>query len=180
MPATLQELIERAKSGERAATIAVIEHFDPVIRPYFRHGEREDVCQEASVCLIAEIATYDVVRCGDADHYLRRQLNARLTQYLRAERRRRISQVPLVRAPLDRLVGASPVNLQAPGPRLASALKRLSPVQRSVLYRLYWQEKDATEIAGEDGTTHQTVQARHRRARAELLRALGDQPPTAR
>ncbi|HUE75541.1 MAG TPA: sigma-70 family RNA polymerase sigma factor [Chloroflexota bacterium] len=180
MPATLQEMVERAKSGESAATIAVIEYFDSVIRPYSRRGERDDVRQEAAVCLITEIHAYDVARCGDPEKFLRNRLHARLSQYLRAERRRNIGQVPLARAPLDRLVTASPLHPRAPGPRLASALRRLSPAQRSVLYRLYWQGKKAMDIAHEDGTTYETIRAIHHRARADLLRALRDWPPPSR
>jgi RNA polymerase sigma factor (sigma-70 family) len=177
MPATLREIVERAKAGERAATIAVIAYFDPVIQPYSRRGERDDVHQEAAVCLIDNIATYDATRCGDVETYLRNRLHARLTMFLRAERRRRTGQIPLARAPLNRLADAPGYALQAPGPRMASALRKLSPMQRSTIYRLYWQEKKAAEIAREDGTTYEKVQATHRRARADLFRSLRDQAP---
>jgi RNA polymerase sigma factor (sigma-70 family) len=181
MPLSLADLVRRARLGDEGATVAMIEHFESVVRPYALRGDADEIRQEAASCLVEELTTIPDepnAKGLDLEDFLRARLNSRLTQYLRAERRRRAGQVSLSQAALERLADRTPTDLSTPSPRLRSALRQLSPAQRSVLYRLYWQEKKAIDIAREDGTTREAVQAIRRRATTDLSRALRNQRPT--
>ncbi len=135
--------------------------------------DADDLRQEARLQTIDLLRDYRPERNGNLEAYLRTKLRWRVANYLRAERRRGRA-VPLdeetIRHPSAELQTSLHAGFE--NPRLAGALRRLSPRQRAVIARIYGQERATRQIAAELGVSPQAVTALRRRAEASLKRDL--------
>lgn len=131
--------------------------------------DRADLEQEAARQLCELVHDYEPERGVVLTQYLRVNLRWRVSNYLRAERRR-AGHLPIEAASVETIVDGS-VRFPSDGvlhPRLARALSHLSPRQRGVIAELYWRERSVGEISRELGLSHQRVSAIRRHAEARL------------
>ena len=109
--------------------------------------------------------------------FFKERLRWRLHNLLRRERKRSLALVrldsPEVKWLAERLEQGAGIDFR--NPRLAGAFKMLSPRQRLVLERLFWEEKSIREIASELRLTRQAVGGVKRRALKRLGEQLGRQ-----
>ena len=130
--------------------------------------DMEDLHQEAAEDLLELARGFDPTRGPAFGAYLRSNLRWRLANYLRAEERRM--------GPFEKGVGVEVLDeIAAPqpapplaNPKLARALRHLSPRQRMVVAGIYWQERSVADVAHELGVTRQSVTALRRRAEKVL------------
>ena len=139
--------------------------------------EPGDLEQEAAQQLCELVRAFDPDRGVNLTTYLQKAVKWRVASFLRAEARR-AGHLPLESADLSRLADevAAFRSPERTSPRLARALRQLSPRQRAVIAGLYWRERTAEEMARELGVTQQAVTALRRRAEAAIRKELsGDQ-----
>lgn len=173
----VMELVMKAQNGDSAALEALLLRYRPLmlkhIRKMRRHLddgvlERDDLQQEAARMAIELIHEY-VAQGGSFGSYLKQKLRWRLINYVRRERDRAGRQVELDNEVGDRLVAElEEGDIGVANPRLRSALRQLSPKQRSVLFKLYWEEKTTRQVAEELRVTDESVRALKRRAEARI------------
>jgi RNA polymerase sigma factor (sigma-70 family) len=135
--------------------------------------ERGDVEQEAARALCELALEYDPDRGVPLAAYFKAKLGWRLRHYLRQERRRS-GHLPLDEIDVEAIPQAV-VEMPEPGiasPRVARAIRRLSPRQRAVIAGVFWRERTERELAGELGVSHQAISALKRRAEASLRKQL--------
>ena len=148
------------------------------VRPPLPTGvEPGDLEQEAAQQLCELVRAFDPDRGVNLTTYLQKAVKWRVASFLRAEARR-AGHLPLESADLSRLADevAAFRSPERTSPRLARALRQLSPRQRAVIAGLYWRERTAEEMARELGVTQQAVTALRRRAEAAIRKELsGDQ-----
>jgi RNA polymerase sigma-70 factor (ECF subfamily) len=168
---------------ERQSLDALLAQYEPVLLQIvasFRAQVRAGIADEDDLRQEARMQTYCLLRDfrpelnGNMEAYLRVKLRWRVANYLRAERRRRRLLVPLEEETLNH-----PTEEPAPTvwagldhPHLERALRGLSPRQRAVIARFYWQEQTVRQIAGALGVSPQAVTALRRRAEAALRETL--------
>jgi RNA polymerase sigma factor (sigma-70 family) len=163
----------------------LLNRYEPVLRQIaasFRFQVRtgggaldeDDLRQEARIYLIDLLRDFRPELNGNLEAYLRTKLRWRISNYLRSERRRRRLMDPLdletVPHPTEEMRPRLPTGMD--NPRLEAALHRLSPRQRAVIARFYWQERTVREIAREMKVTTQAVTALRRRAEMALREAM--------
>ncbi len=135
--------------------------------------ERSDIKQEAVRCLCELALEYEPGRGIPLGAYLKAKLGWRVTHYLRQEKRRS-GHLPLDVVDLE-AIPESIVEAPTPGiasPRIARAIRRLSPRQRAVIAGVFWRERTERELARELNVSHQAVAALRRRAEASLRKQL--------
>ena len=176
----VQELLCRAQQGDAGAMDALITKYQPLLASLARRFrehlnghpaiDRDDLRQEGARQFVELAQEYAAERGVSFGVYLKNKLAWRMSNYLRAERRRTSQNRPLDGAPLDHLCEEfrTAVHAGIENPRLRSALRRLSPKQRGVISRIYWQEKTVAEIARADGISPQAVTALRRRAETSI------------
>ena len=178
----LVHLALRAQSGDAAATAALLERYRPLLASVTRRWwrglptgvERADVEQEASKCLCELILAYDPARGSPLGAFLKASLGWRVSHFLRAEARRarhgRLDDLDVEEIADSVVVDPTP---GIANPRVARALRRLSPRQRGVIAGIFWRDRTTKELAAELSVTPQAVTALRRRAeqviREELL-----------
>lgn len=160
-------LLEQVLAGEPAAFAELTEAGWPRFGTgIIRSGlvERADLRQEAAEVLLAAAQSYDPAQ-GDFRAVAVARVRQRLRKILCAERRRRSRVQPMEvseneepEAVQERFVA------EIEDPRLAGALRRLSPRLRAVIARAYWQGASIGQIAHAEGTTADTVRTARRRA----------------
>ncbi len=135
--------------------------------------ERSDVEQEAARALCELALEYEPARGIPLSAYLRAKLGWKVSHYLRQEKRR-TGHLPLDTVDVE-AIPDSTVEAPSPGiasPRVARAIRRLSPRQRAVIAGIFWRERTEKEIARELNVSHQAVTALRRRAESSLRRQL--------
>ncbi len=141
--------------------------------------DRAELLQEASSSVLAVLAEDPNLRPDrDVDAIVPRA-RRRIESFLRAERRRKGRTIPLSTMEAEGWDPPDPTEPPAvrdDEPRLRAALARLSPRQRAILVRLYWQSVSADEVARAERTSVEAVQKARRRAEASLGRILRARP----
>jgi len=181
--ADVADLAAAARRGDREALQALYGRYRPLlagvvarVRPPLPAGvEPGDLEQEAAQQFCELVRAFDPDRGVNLTTYLQKALKWRVASFLRAEARR-AGHLPLESADLSRLadeMAVSPSPERA-SPRLARALRQLSPRQRAVIAGLYWRERTAGEMARELGVTPQAVTALRRRAEAAIREELSE------
>ncbi len=135
--------------------------------------DRSDVEQETAAALCELAREFEPDRGIPLGAYLKAKLGWRVWHYLRGERRR-TGHLPLDAVDVE-AIPDSVVETPTPGvasPRVARALRRLSPRQRAVIAGIFWRERTEREIARELNVSHQAVTALRRRAEASLRKSL--------
>ena len=134
---------------------------------------RRELRQEAWVAALELAPAFDRSMGVSFIDYLRSHLRWRLRTYLRVERRRNRSSKVM---PLERVSAGSrrfdPAAMREPD--LRSAIRRLSPRQRSVIAARYVEGRRTTEIAASLGISRQSVAKLLRRAHQALREDLAD------
>jgi RNA polymerase sigma factor (sigma-70 family) len=169
-----------AKTGDRAALGVLYERYQPLLGSVARARrglpigvEREDVEQESAALLCELVLSFQPERGVPLRGYLKAKLGRRVSHFIRAEARRTRHQ-PLDEATVERLADST-VEMPTPGianPRVARALRRLSPRQRGVIAGLYWRERTVKELAGELKVSRQAVTAVQLRAESAIRREV--------
>lgn len=134
---------------------------------------RKDLLQEAWVAALEMTPNFDDSMGISFIDYLRSRLRWRLRTYLRDEwRRTRSSRL----IPLENVRSGSrrfdPAAMREPD--LRSAIRRLSPRQRSVIAARYVEGRRTTEIAASLGISRQSVAKLLRRAHESLRQDLAE------
>lgn len=169
-----------ATSGDRDLLADLCDRYRPLIaavtaryRTLPAGVERSDVEQEAARALCELAMEYEPARGIPLAAYLKAKLGWRVTHYLRQEQRR-AGHLPLDAVDVEAIAGAV-VEAPTPGiasPRIARALRSLSPRQRAVIAGIFWRERTEREMARELEVSHQAVAALKRRAEASLRKQL--------
>jgi RNA polymerase sigma factor (sigma-70 family) len=177
-------LASLARSGDGSALEALLASYRPLLASvaaepsYLPPGiERADVEQEAACAFCQLVLAYDRTRNVPLAAYLKAKLRWRVAHFLRGERRR-TGHLNLDEVDLDSIEAAI-VEMPSPSivsPRVARAIRRLSPRQRAVIAGLFWRERKASELAVELGVSHQAVASLRRRAEASIRRELSAEP----
>ena len=166
--------------GDDASLSSLCERYRPLVdavaaryRSLPAGVERSDVQQEAVRCLCELALQYEPDRGIPLAAYLKAKLGWRVAHYLRQEKKR-AGHLPLDAVDVE-AIPESVVDAPSPGianPRIARALKRLSPRQRAVIAGIFWRERTERELARELHVSHQAVAALRRRAEASLRKHL--------
>jgi len=168
-------LLERVLAGDEAAMQGLVTAAWPRLGRGGPGVDHAELRQEAMAELVAVAHEERERPTGDFGELAVARLKRRLAAVVRAERKR----AARVRAlgPEDDDRGAvemdTRLTAQVESPALAGALRRLSPRERAVIVRLYWQEMTAVEIAARDGVDPAAVRRLRGRAEAALRQALG-------
>ena len=177
-------LVRSARQGSQEAMEELLRRYMPLILKEtrrFRHAENTDVClstedvrQEAVLQLIQLVKEYSESSGACFGSYLKQKLRWRLHNYLRRERRRALTTIGLDCPEVEQLASELDhvVEFDLDNPRLRSAFRRLSPRQRLVLAKMFWQDKTVREIAAELRVTPQAIGALHRRALRQLRKRM--------
>ena len=175
----LASLVDAARQGDSIALQRLYGCYRPLLRGIVAELrsrlpaglDPDDLAQETARHFCELVRAFDPAQGTNLTTYLQRKLRWRVVNFLRAEKRR-AGHLRLEAAQLDRLaeeMGHARHDDLA-SPRLARALRRLSPRQRTVIAGIYWQERRAGELARQLGITPQAVTALRRRAEAALRR----------
>lgn len=178
----VSNLITRAKDGDKEAVESLLVRYRPLLLNNVRRLRRyiqgdvlsgDDLEQEATKIAIELFREYVPEAAGHFGSYLKQKLRWRLINYVRRERNRMRSSVTLDGDVCDNLVGElrAREGLEVSNPRLRAAMKHLSPKQRSVIFKMYWQERTAQEIASELNVTDESVRALRRRAEERIRKS---------
>ncbi len=169
---------KRSPDGESLETLC--ERYRPLIaataaryRSLPPGVERSDVEQEAARALCELALEYQPDRGTPLAAYLKSKLGWRVSHYLRNEKRR-TGHLPLEAVDVE-AIPESVVEAPTPGissPRIARALRRLSPRQRAVIAGIFWRERTEVELASELQVSYQAVASLRRRAEASLRKQL--------
>lgn len=143
--------------------------------------ETADVSQQAALTVVENVTSGSLSRDPSPDELsaLSRMLALRIREFLRAERRRFGRQVTVDDAVLERALArrASPTRSDGPSGRaLTRALEQLSPRQRAVITRIYFDDAPVAAIATSLEVTPQAITALHRRALQALRKKLVELP----
>ena len=189
-PSILTRLVAEARAGDERALDALLVQYKPLLislvaplRSWLVGSlDGDDLQQQANLIFIELVKEFQTPSAGDFGSYLKDKLKWRLLNYLRRERRKTLRQAILGDDIVETLaeqprpaIGIAPTSGARMGldittavdinnPRLRAALRRLSPKQKSVIFRLYWQGKSVEEIAAELSVSKQSVTGLRRRA----------------
>ena len=134
---------------------------------------RKELLQEAWVVALELTPDFDDSKGISFTDYLRSRLRWRLRTYLREEWRRSHSSKSML---LENVRSGSgrfdPATVR--GPDLRSAIRRLSPRQRSVIAARYVEDRRTTEIAASLEISRQSVTKLLRRAHESLRQDLAE------
>lgn len=177
----MRSLLERVESGDPTTLVALTRDSLPrfhIARVGARHVERDDLHQEALAAMM-ELAR---LCAGDADRFAAEVVahtRRRLESFLRAERRRSkaISASAIESDLWHPRTGAPTRGEGLANARLERALLTLSPRQRALLVRIYWQEASVETLAAEANVLPGAIQRARRRAEAALRRLLRGEKP---
>lgn len=176
------DLVARAKDGDAQAMELLLGRYQPLLLDNTRKLkarlkgevlEGHDLEQEAAKIAIELVREYEPGTASSFGSYLKQKLHWRLVNYVRRERKRRGRQTELDNSVADRLVAEmrTRTSLEVRDPRLRSAMKGLSPKQRSVLFKIYWEDRTTGETAEELNVTDTSVRALRRRAEEKIKRS---------
>ncbi len=180
--ATDAELIRRSLRSAEDFAALFDRHGDEIHRYVARRigpEHAEDVVADTFLVAFRKRAAYDTGR-DDARPWLYGIATHAIRDHLRGERRRagllaRVlpsrAQEPFDERSLARVAAAGL------GPRLAAALRRLSPAERDLLLLIAWADLSYEEAAAALGLPVGTVRSRLHRARRKARRELGDTDP---
>lgn len=171
------DLVERvATAQDRAAFIALFDHFGPRLNAYLRrlgtdNGSAEEIVQEVMVVLWRKAALFDRSKSSVATWLFRIARNRRIDM-ARRDRSKTLD-------PSDSLLQPSPaedpseaVDGRRREARVAAALAGLPPEQRTLVRLAFFQELSHGEIAAATGLPLGTVKSRIRLAFGRLRKAL--------
>lgn len=178
------ELVRQAQRAAPGAMDQLIKMYTPLIlREVDRHRgaglvnpclSSEDLRQEASLMLIELVKEFKLGHGVPFGSYLKHKIRWRLHNY----RRRQQNQV-LTNSDLDSSEGDQLATEPEPlhtfsldHPLLRSAFRQLSPRQRMVLIKTFWEDKSFGQTAIDLGVTPQAVGALQRRALRRLRQQL--------
>jgi RNA polymerase sigma factor (sigma-70 family) len=175
------DLVARAKTGDRLALEALLERYRPLLFDNISNLESrlkgstlegEDLGQEAVKIAIELVGEYEPGKVSFGA-YLKHKLHWRLVNYVRRERKKSGRLVILDEGIKDGLVEEmrAKASLEVRNPRLRAAMKDLSPRQRSVLFKLYWEEKTAAQTASDLNVAGKSVQSLRRRAERQIKKS---------
>lgn len=173
---TVDELIREGLDGDAVAIAELYRRFKPLLARTLRElrlgpHEADDASQEIVRQFLELVREFSPERQVSFTTYIRSKLRWRIANYLRAERIRRGRMLPLLDANGKPIIEPS-VEFQEPTElsslHLRRALARLSPKQRAVIARYYWQQRTTQQIARELGLTPPATTALRRRAEAAL------------
>ncbi len=177
----VQDLIQRARQGEPAASQALIEHLHPLVRRWVRHHlprreSEEDLMQEVFMKLFQKLESYRVQPGVPFEHWVSRLTVRTCLDALRAEKvRPEWRWADLNEGEMEWLDFL--LNQQAALPSehavdakavVARLLAQLSPPDRLVLTLLDLEERSTQEISQLTGWTRPMVKMRAMRARHKL------------
>jgi RNA polymerase sigma factor (sigma-70 family) len=179
------DLFLQAKTGDSDALSTLWDTCAPIIRQAVRINRPptlstlapEDAVQEAARLFLETVRSDACPDGATLVHFLSQKLHHRIYAYLRAERRRLGRQVFADAPEIERALrrdATAPRTGGPPGRRVARALERLSPRQRSVIAGLYFRDEDVKTVANQLGIRPNAVTAIHRRALATLRDILTD------
>ncbi|MGQ9675704.1 MAG: sigma-70 family RNA polymerase sigma factor [Chloroflexota bacterium] len=184
------ELVRAAQSGSEEAMETLLKVYAPLIakqaRQLCRHANtnpcvsNEDLKQEASLLLIQLVKEFRVESGVLFGSYLKQKLRWRLHNYLRRERTRVFATAGLDSPEVEEIATEFDMipEVGLDNPRLRAAFRQLSPRQRTVLVRTYWEEKTTRKVADELGVTLQAVGALQRRALRRLRETMCEEKTT--
>lgn len=175
-------LLERVLAGDEAAIQPLVAAAWPRLGRRSWHSlAHEEVRVEAIEELVEAAHAYRAAPTGDFAEFAVARMQRRISRLIRAERKRRTRLFPLLPSDDDRAATGMRTRFddEVESPALANALRRLSPRQRALIVRIYWQGLTAGEVAALDGTGASAVRRRRRAAEAALRRALTS-PPAGR
>ncbi|MBI4317157.1 MAG: sigma-70 family RNA polymerase sigma factor [Chloroflexi bacterium] len=184
---TTTQLLAEARGGDDGALGLLLVRYRPLLASIVRqmggHSngilDADDLRQEAAKAFVELVKEFDSPSPTDFGSYLRQKLKWRLTNYLRRERRKSGRQAPLGKEVLDTLVEEMKpaFDLDINNPRLRAALRSVSPKQRSIIFRLYWQDRSVQEVAAELNLSTQSVTALRRRAEKRIKKMVDPASP---
>lgn len=175
------DLVARARVGDASALELLLERYRPLLldnvgkleaRLKGQVLEYQDLEQEAVKIAIELVREYKPGKANFGS-YLKQKLHWRLVNYIRRERKRRGRQTELDSDLNDRLVAEmrTQTSFEVRNPRLRAAMRSLSPKQRSVLFKLYWEDSSTEETATDLDVTDKSVRSLRRRAEANIKRS---------
>ena len=177
------DLFLQAKTGDSDALSTLWDTCAPIVRQAVRINRPptlstltpEDAAQEAARLFLETVRSDACPDGATLVQFLSQKLHHRIYAYLRAERRRLGRQVFADAPEMERALrrdATAPRSGGPPGRRVARALERLSPRQRSVIAGLYVRDEDVKTVANQLGIRPNAVTAIHRRALATLREIL--------
>ncbi|MCL5263866.1 MAG: sigma-70 family RNA polymerase sigma factor [Chloroflexi bacterium] len=175
----LGTLLARAQEGEAGAIESLLLRYRPALldnalrlRQYANGAmlDVDDLQQEGMIALIEAAMDRSREPADNLDAYLKQKVRWRLINYIRRERRKMSRKAELNEDIVDGVPnGSIPCSSQkSPSPRLKEAMKQLSPKQKSILFKLYWQDSTPEEIASELRISQQSVRALRKRAETRI------------
>jgi len=179
------ELVRRAQDGSVDALERLARLYAPLIASEVgrcgRGAGRADSClsaedlrQEASVMLVQLVKEFSPGAGVAFGSYLKQKLRWRLHNYLRRGRARVVASTgidsPEVMQLADQMEQVQGFDLK--NPHLRAAFRQLSPRQRTVLIKMFWEDKRVHEVARELGITSQAASALQRRALKSLRKNI--------
>ncbi len=179
----IRELIAKVKDGDREAIELLLTRYRPLLLDNVRRlkahlkGDvlgREDLEQEAAKIAIELIQEFEPGAVDRFGSYLKQKLRWRLINYVRRERNKMRRSVELDDDLRDNLAEELRLkdSLEVSNPRLRAAMKQLSPKQRSIIFKLYWQDQTTREVATELSVTHESVRTLLRRAEEKIKKSF--------
>ena len=181
---SLQELLQRAASGDESAWRVIIETYTPRVYGLIRAQSgsadlAEEITQSTFCTMVAKIEGY--TELGRFESWLFRIAMNRL----RDEMRRRKRQArPVEEEVLQGLAGSarssppeSQLEDQATGQSLRRAVEQLSEADRRIIHLRHSAELSFKQIADILGQPLGTVLARHHRALKKLRDLIGPETP---
>lgn len=180
------ELVRQAQAGSEEAMETLLTLYAPLIakqaRQFGRFGStnpcvsNEDLKQEASLLLVQLVREFRVDSGVPFGSYLKQKLRWRLHNYLRRERTRVFATTDLDSPEVEQVAVELDLipEVGLDNPRLRAAFRQLSPRQRTVLVKTFWEDKTTRKVADELGITVQAIGALQRRALRRLRENMGE------
>ncbi len=180
-----QDLVEKAKNGDRGSMAQLIQKMQPLIysaiRRYGRDGDREDLYQEACVILIESVYNYEPDRGVPFLHYIKSRIYYGIFNRTKNNIHHISIHQPLEDGEADTLEDIiedpkaqleQKVIEQDEIDRLRSALDHLSPKQRQVIELHYFAGMTLKDIAKARGVHYKGVLRLKERALKKLAQII--------
>jgi RNA polymerase sigma factor (sigma-70 family) len=161
-----------ATLADRSAFAALFNHFAPRLRSYCaRQGAAPDITnelvQETMLVLWRKAASFDPAKAQVSTWLFTIIRNKRIDR-LRRENRPELTADDLAIFANDQMSAHDEMSAHQDASRLAVALEALSPEQRSMMVKAFFEDKSHSDIAAETGLPLGTVKSRIRLALSRL------------
>lgn len=173
-------IVRRARRGDQAAFVALVEHYQPAVvnlcaRMLGDWADAEEAAQETFLRAFDRLGSFDPARpfkpwlFSIASHHCIDRLRRRRWRWLSLESDD-LPPHPALRAPGPGPEEAAWRRQQAEA--VQALLNELAPRDRRLVELYYWQDLSCAEIARRTGSTVPAVKSRLHRARAALAARL--------